>query len=81
MEVRENEKERLTKKGEECDVLLMSGSQADPRLTVRAIHASLINPLLIVKSPANGKATENTIIITPKTARMLQANAANSANK
>lgn len=78
MEVRENEEERC---GEECDVLLTSASQADPCLTVRAIHVSLINPLLIVKRPANGKATENTIIITPKTARMLQANAANSANK
>lgn len=76
-EVRENEEERLTEKREECDVLLTSAS----RLTVRAFHASLINPLLIVKSPANGKATENTIIITPKTARMLPANAANSANK
>lgn len=67
----------MTERGNECDVLLTSASWADPRLTVRAVHASLINPLLIVKSPAIRKAMENTVIITPKTARMLPANAAN----
>lgn len=71
----------MTERGNACDVLLTSASWDDPRLTVRAVHASLINPLLIVKSPANGKAMENTVIIIPKTVRMLLANAANSANK
>lgn len=71
----------MTVRGNECDVLLTSASWADPRLTARAVHASLINPLLIVKSPANRKATENTVIITRKTVQMLLANAGNPTNK
>lgn len=33
-----------------------SASQADSHLTARAVHTPFINPLVIVKSPADGKA-------------------------